>query len=98
MIQANGIIKDSNGVTEYANPLINVYMNSSSKFTPTLGVAQVGKIVTQGENESFNPIAAVGTYEYTLENPSFEEVQEVVLAGLQADYPNVTFSIIMKNK
>jgi hypothetical protein len=98
MIQATGIIKDSNGVTEYANPLINVYMNSSSKFTPTLGVAQVGKIVKQGENESFNPIAAVGTYEYTLENPSFEEVQEVVLAGLQADYPNVTFSIIMKNK
>ena len=94
MVQATGIIKDSNGVTEYANPLINIYMNSSSKFTPSIGVAQVGKIVTQGENESFNPVAAIGTYEYTLENPSFEEVQEVVLAGLQADYTNVTFSII----
>lgn len=94
MIQATGIIKDSNGVTEYANPLINIYMNSSSKFTPSIGVAQVGKIVTQGENESFNPVAAIGTYEYTLENPSFEEVQAVVLAGLQADYPEVTFTII----
>jgi hypothetical protein len=94
MVQATGIIKDSNGVTEYANPLINIYMNSSSKFTPSIGVAQVGKIVTQGENESFNPVAAIGTYEYTLENPSFEEVQAVVLEGLQADYPNVTFSII----
>jgi len=94
MIQGSGIIKDSNGVTEYANPLINIYMNSGSKFQPTLGVAQVGKIVTQGENESFNPVAQIGTYEYTLENPSFEEVQAVVLAGLEADYPNVTFSII----
>jgi hypothetical protein len=94
MIQANGIIHDSNGVTEYANPLINVYMNSGSKFTPTLGVAQVGKIVTQGETESFNPIASIGTYEYTGGNPSFEEIQNVVLAGLQADYPEVTFTII----
>jgi hypothetical protein len=94
MIQANGIIKDSNGVTEYANPLINVYMNSGSKFTPTLGVAQVGKIVTQGETESFNPVAQIGTYEYTLENPSFLEVQQAVLTGLEADYPEVTFTII----
>jgi hypothetical protein len=94
MIQANGIIHDSNGVTEYANPLINVYMNSGSKFVPTIGVAQVGKIVTQGENESFNPVAQIGTYEYTLENPSFLEVQQAVLTGLEADYPEVTFSII----
>jgi hypothetical protein len=94
MIQANGIIHDSNGVTEYANPLINVYMNSGSKFTPTLGVAQVGKIVTQGETESFNPVAQIGTYEYTLENPSFLEVQQAVLTGLEADYPEVTFTII----
>ena len=94
MIQANGIIKDSNGVTEYSNPLINVYMNSGSKFVPTIGVAQVGKIVTQGETESFNPVAQIGTYEYTLENPSFLEVQQAVLTGLKADYPQVTFSII----
>jgi hypothetical protein len=94
MIQANGIIKDSNGVTEYSNPLINVYMNSGSKFTPTLGVAQVGKIVTQGETESFNAIASIGTYQYTLANPSFEEIQNVVLAGLEADYSEVTFTII----
>jgi hypothetical protein len=69
-------------------------MNSSSKFTPSIGVAQVGKIVTQGETESFNPVAQIGTYEYTLANPSFEEIQAVVLAGLQADYPEVTFTII----
>jgi hypothetical protein len=94
MIQSSGIIHDSNGVTEYSNPLINVYMNSGSKFVPTIGVAQVGKIVTQGENESFNPVAQIGTYEYTGGNPSFEEVQNVVLAGLEADYPEVTFTII----
>jgi hypothetical protein len=96
MIQANGIIHDSNGVTEYANPLINVYMNSGSKFVPTIGVAQVGKLVeaTEYQSASFNPVAQVGTYEYTLANPSFEEIQAVVLAGLQADYPEVTFTII----
>jgi hypothetical protein len=94
MIQANGIIKDINGVTEYVNPLINVYFNSSSKFVPTIGVAQIGKIVLQGESESFNIIASIATYEYTLQNPSFEEVQNVVLAGLQADYPSVKFTIV----
>ena len=94
MIQANGIIKDSNGVTEYSNPLINVYMNSGSKFVPTIGVAQVGKIVTQGENESFNIVAEVGTYQCEIVNPSFLEVQQEVLAGLEADYPQVTFTII----
>ena len=96
MIQANGIIHDSNGVTEYSNPLINVYMNSGSKFTPTLGVAQVGKLVeaTEYQSASFNPVAQIGTYEYTGGNPSFEEVQNAVLAGLQADYPEVTFTII----
>ena len=96
MIQANGIIKDINGVTEYANPLINVYFNSSSKFVPTIGVAQVGKLVeaTEYQSASFNPVAQIGTYEYTLGNPSFEEIQNVVLTGLEADYPEVTFSII----
>jgi hypothetical protein len=96
MIQANGVILDANGVSEYVNPLINVYMNSSSKFTPTIGVAQVGKLIpaTEYQSASFNPIASVGSYNYTLENPSFEEVQNVVLAGLQADYPEVTFTII----
>jgi hypothetical protein len=94
MIQAKGIIKDANGVTEYANPLINVYMNSSSKFQPTLGIAQVGKIVTQGENKNFIPVAHIGSYECKLSNPLFEEVQNLVLAGLKKDYPEVKFSII----
>ena len=94
MIQANGIIKDSNGVTEYSNPLINVYFNSSSKFVPTIGVAQVGKINSESEAESFNIVAQIGNYNYTLENPSFEEVQNVVLAGLQKDYSDVTFTIV----
>lgn len=94
MIQANGTILDANGVSEYVNPLINVYLNSSSKFQPTLGVAQVGKITGEGETLSFNAVAQIGIYNYTLENPSFEEVQNVVLEGLRADYPNVTFSIV----
>jgi hypothetical protein len=94
MISFLGTIVAQDGVSEYKDATINVYMNSGSKFVPTIGVAQVGKIVTQGETESFNPVAQIGTYEYTLENPSFEEIQNVVLAGLQADYPNVTFSII----
>ena len=94
MIQANGVILDANGVSEYSNPLINVYFNSSSKFVPTIGVAQVGKIVEQNQSESFNAIASIGTYNYTLENPSFEQVQNVVLAGLKLDYPSVEFLIV----
>ena len=87
MISFLGTILAQDGVSEYTDGTINVYMNSSSKFVPTIGVAQVGKLVAATETQpaSFNIVAQVGTYEYTLENPSFEEVQEVVLAGLQAD-------------
>jgi hypothetical protein len=96
MIQSIGTIVAQDGVTEYKDATINVYMNSSSKFTPTIGVAQVGKLVeaTETQPASFNIVAQIGTYEYAELNPSFEEVQAVVLAGLQADYPEVTFSII----
>jgi len=94
MIQANGIIVDPNGITQYENPLINVFLNSKSKFQPTLGVAQVGKIKGEEKNETFEIIASIGTYEYTLKNPSFNDVQEIVLKGLQLDFPNVEFSII----
>lgn len=93
MIQSLGVIVSQDGVSEYKDALINVYVNSGSKFQPTIGVAQVGKIVTQGESSSFNTVAQIGTYEYTLPNPSFEEVQAVVLAGLKSDYPSVTFEI-----
>jgi len=94
MIQAKGIIKDANGVTEYANPLINVYMNDSSKFVPTIGAAQVGKIESQGENKSFNIVAQIGIYKCNGQNPTFEQVQAIVLAGLQQDYPTVIFEIV----
>ena len=94
MIQSTGIIVAQDGVSEYKDALINIYMNSSSKFQPTIGVGQVGKIVMQGETESFNAVAQVGTYQYIAPNPSFEEIQNTVLAGLQADYPEVTFTII----
>ena len=96
MISFLGTIVAQDGVSEYKDGTINVYMNSSSKFTPTIGVAQVGKLVAATETQpaSFTPVAQIGTYEYAELNPSFEEVQAVVLAGLQADYPEVTFSII----
>ena len=94
MIQSTGIIVAQDGVSEYKDALINIYMNSGSKFQPTIGVAQVGKIVAQGETESFNAVAQIGTYEYVDANPSFEEVQAAVLAGLKLDYPEVTFTII----
>jgi hypothetical protein len=96
MIQSTGTITAQDGITEYTNQLINVYMNSSSKFTPTIGVAQIGKlnVATEFIPASFSPIAQIGSYEYTLENPSFEVVQATVLAGLEVDYPEVTFSIV----
>jgi hypothetical protein len=95
MIQAKGTILSSDGVTEYANPLINVYFNSSSKFQPTIGAAQVGKIVSQDENKSFNIVAQIATYQYNGQNPTFEQVQAIVLAGLQQDYPTVIFEIVL---
>jgi len=96
MIKSTGIIPAQDGVSEYKNPIINVYMNSSSKFVPTLAVAQVGKLIeaTETQPASFSPVAAIGTYQYTEPNPSFEAIQLVVLAGLQADYPTITFEII----
>lgn len=94
MIQSLGTIVSQDGVSEYKDALINIYMNSGSKFQPTLGVAQVGKIVGEGETEGFNAVAQIGTYEYVDANPSFEEVQAAVLAGLKLDYPQVTFTII----
>jgi hypothetical protein len=93
MIQAKGTILSSDGVSEYVNPLINVYFNSSSKFQPTLGIAQVGKIVTNNDIKSFNAVAQIGTYQYNNENPSFDVIQDIVLAGLILDYPSVIFEI-----
>jgi len=94
MIKVTGTILAQDGVSEYKNPTINVYLNSGSKFTPTIGVAQVGKIVANEESESFSPVAQVGIYEYKLPNPSFEDVQLAVLDGLKKDYPTITFEII----
>lgn len=94
MIQTKGVIVSQDGVSEYKDALINVYMSSGSKFQPTLGIAQVGKIVVQGESESFNAVAQVGTYEYVGPNPSFDEIQATVLEGLKSDYPQVTFTIV----
>jgi len=96
MIKSTGIIPSTDGVSEYKDPIINVNMNSGSKFTPTIGEAQVGKLreATETQNASFTPIGQVGTYEYTLPNPSFEEVQLAVLNGLKIDYPNVQFKIV----
>jgi hypothetical protein len=95
MIQAKGTILSSDGISEYVNPLINVYFNSISKFQPTLGIAQVGKIVTNNNIESFNAVAQIATYEYNGQNPTFEQVQAIVLAGLQQDYPTVIFEIVL---
>jgi hypothetical protein len=90
MIQSTGIIIAQDGITQYKNQKITVYMVSPSKFSPTIGIAQVG-IYTE---TSFNPIALVGSYNHEGVNPSFEEVQATVLAGLQTDYPSVTFQIV----
>lgn len=95
MIQATGTIMDANGVSEYVNPLINIYMVSGSKFQPAQGVAQVGKVVTQGEYEYFNGVAQIGTFNYELPNPSFEQIQETVKSGLEIAYPDCTFAIVI---
>ena len=94
MIQATGTIPQNDGVTSFVNPLINVHFTTPQKYSPAIGVAQVGKVVGEGETETFNPVANVGSYNHEGPNPSFEEVQNTVLAGLQKDYPDVTFVIV----
>ena len=91
MIQAKGTIKI--GIAEYTNPVINVYMASASKFVDTLGIAQIGYINQESEisKKEFIPLAIAGTYLYSNSNPSFEEVDDAVILGLEKDYPSVIF-------
>jgi hypothetical protein len=95
MIQATGTVPSSNGIASYTNPLINVYLHTSSKFSPTIAVAQVGRITGQGEeNENFEPVEQICTSAFDLKNPNFEAVQALLLADLQAKFPTVTFEVI----
>lgn len=89
MIQATGTINLNNGL-QSTNPIINIYLISSDKFKPTLGIAQIGSV----ESDSFNAVVEIGKYEYIGDNPSFEDVQSSVLLGLSNDYPEVTFEVI----
>jgi hypothetical protein len=109
MIKLIGQITLSNGLI-ISNTDINVCVQDSDKFTPTIGYAQPGKVIpavmipgpTEGEPEIVGPPERfelafngnIGAYNYVGPNPSFEEVQATVLAGLQADYPTVTFEIV----
>jgi hypothetical protein len=94
MIQATGIITSKDGVTEFKNALINVCLNANSKFEPTSGIAQVGKIIEVNGSSKFEGVCNIGVYEYNLPNPSFNDVQNCVLEGLKKDYPSVTFKIV----
>lgn len=91
MIQASGTI--TIGIAQYTNPVINVYMTSASKYVDTLGIAQIGIInqATEDSKKEFIPLAIAGTYLYSNPNPSFEEVQDAVISGLEKDYPSVIF-------
>jgi hypothetical protein len=95
MIQATGQIPCSNGIANFSNPVINVYLNTPNKYSPTIAVAQVGKILNRGEdNESFEIVEEICTSKYEIKNPSFEAVQNLLLTDLQAKYPTVTFEVI----
>jgi hypothetical protein len=91
MIQTKGTINI--GLANYTDPLLNVYFGSATKFTPSQGIAQVGTITVNEKVSTFNAVANVGTYNYEGANPSFDAIQNAVLAGLATDYPTCTFSI-----
>lgn len=93
MIQTSGTI--TIGLANYADPLLNVYFGSATKFTPSQGIAQIGTITTNDEVSTFNAVTNVGTYDYLSENPSFDEVQNAVLLGLAIDFPTCTFAIVV---
>ena len=95
MIQATGAIPCNNGIANFTNPVINVYLNTPNKYSPTIAVAQVGKIINKGEtNESFEVVEEICTSKFEIKNPSFEQVQNLLLVDLQTKYPTVTFEVI----
>ena len=95
MIQATGAIPCNNGIANFTNPVINVYLNTPNKYSPTIAVAQVGKIINRSEtNESFEVVEEICTSKFEIKNPSFEAVQNLLLTDLQAKYPTVTFEVI----
>jgi hypothetical protein len=94
MIQGTGTL--TMGVVSYINPLINIWMLSASKYTPTQGVAQIGFVQeTTSPTQSFNAVTSCGTYNYNGLNPSFNDIQNAVLFGLKADYPDMIFTIVI---
>lgn len=94
MIKVTGTINSKNGVAQYVNPILNIYMASPSKYSKTMAFAQVGKLENEGEpNENFTPVEEIFRNEYELKNPTFDNVQALLQADLEAAYPNLTFEI-----
>ncbi len=100
MIKATGIITLQDGVSQLKDPMINIYMVSQNKFVAAYGVAQAGKVIekTETQPESFQSITNIGgesgDWKVETPNPTFEQVQDVCLAGLKKKYPTVTFEIV----
>ena len=100
MIKTVGIITLQDGVSQLNNPDINVYLCSPNKWAGAYGIAQAGKVIAATENqpESFQAITNVGGesgyWKVETPNPTFEQVQAVVLAELKKKYPTVTFEIV----
>lgn len=96
MIKAEGNIPSNNGISIFTNPIINIFVSTDNKYSPTIAVAQVGKELTdETENKvSFESVENICTSQYQIKNPSFEAVQALLMADLQNKYPTVTFEVI----
>lgn len=94
MIKATGLIPSTNGIAEFKNPIINVYVSTVNKYSPTTAVAQVGKETLHDNQQVFEAVENICTSEYQIKNPSFEAVQALLLADLQAKFPKVIFEVI----
>ncbi len=100
MIKATGIITLLDGVSQLKNPDINIYVAMPQKKVPAYGVAQAGKYTpaTETTEESFLQIQNIGgedgSWNVKTPNPTFDEIQTVVLEKLIEKYPTVVFKIV----
>jgi hypothetical protein len=98
MIQAKGNIETNDGLI-FKDPLISLNVYSPSKFQPTYANLLIGKILEGANGDNTKSKYFSSTYDFLtlpfeLENPSFEELQQLVLDELQDLYPLVTFEIV----
>ena len=98
MIQTKGNILQENGVSQWVNPLINIYYANPMAGSDTNVVCQVAKWLTPETKEEqpvLQIIEGLTNFSFpTSVSTDFKTIQGLVLKGLQEQYPDCTFTIV----